>query len=205
MRLPLSIFFCCTLAAGDWISIQPAASLQGWTRVPMEPTTRLVPPSQWKVARDGDLVCNGSRENGHEFLRYDRELGDFLLHVEWRFTKVEGAKYNSGVYVRNSADGATWYQAQIGPPSNGGYFFYYATVDGARKRINLKSAMPSDPVKDAGEWNTYDIRAEGPRITLVVNDVETSHFDCDRLKGYIGLEAEYTRIEFRNLKLKELP
>jgi len=105
--------------------------------------------------------------------------------------------------VRTTADGNTaWYQAQISGPSNAGYFFY---VDTSGKRTTLKSEMPSNPVKEPGEWNTYEIRAEGPKVTLLVNGVETSHFDCDRLKGYAGLEAEYYRIEFRNIRLKELP
>jgi hypothetical protein len=202
-RLLLCLSFTALLSAADWVSIQPGASFKGWTRVPMAPTTTLTQPSQWRVEENGDLICDGSREKGHEFLRYDRELTNFELHVEWRFTKVEGeTKYNSGVYVRSAADGSLWYQAQIGPPSNGGYFFY---VDAAGKRTNLKSQMPSNPVKEAGEWNTYDIRAQGRNVTLSVNGVETSHFECDTPKGYAGLEAEYYRIEFRNLKLKELP
>jgi hypothetical protein len=209
MRLLLSVLFACGLTvselpAADWITIQPDASFKGWTRVPIKPTEELVSPSQWNVAPDGVLLCNGSRANGHEFLRYGRELGNFILHVEWRFTKIEGeTKYNSGVFVRTTADGNTaWYQAQAGPPSNGGYFFY---VDTTGKRTTLKPAMPSNPVKDPGEWNIYEIRADGPNVTLLVNGVETSHFDCDRLKGYAGLEAEYYRIEFRNIRLKELP
>lgn len=204
MRLLLSVFVAGSLMAADWVTIQPGASFKGWTRVPIKPTEKLVSPSQWRVASDGDLICDGSREKGHEFLRYDRELANFILHVEWRFRKVEGeTKYNSGVFVRTTADGNTaWYQAQVGAPSNGGYFFY---VDTTGKRTTLTSEMTSNPVKDAGEWNTYEISAEGPRVRLMVNGVETSHFDCDRLKGYAGLEAEYYHIEFRNIRLRELP
>jgi Domain of Unknown Function (DUF1080) len=204
MRLLLSILFAWSAMAADWVTIQPNPTLKGWTRVPIKPTTELVVPSQWQVESYGSLICNGSRQNGHEFLRYDRELANFVFHVEWRFTKIEGeAKYNSGVFVRTTADGNTaWYQAQASGPANGGYFFY---VDTTGKRTTLKSEMPSNPVKEPGEWNTYEIRAEGPKLTLVVNGIETSHFDCDRLKGYAGLEAEYYRIEFRNIRLKELP
>jgi len=203
MRLLLSVVFAAGLLGADWVSIQPDASFTGWTRVPIKPTQHLVSPSQWRVEQDV-VICDGSRANGHEFLRYDRELANFLLHIEWRFKKIEGeTKYNSGVFVRTTADGQTaFYQAQVGPPANGGFFFY---VDTTGKRTSLKADMPSNPVKEPGEWNTYDIRADGPRVTLTVNGVETSHFDCDRLKGYAGLEAEYYPIEFRNIKLKELP
>jgi len=39
--------------------------------------------------------------------RHATEWGDHILHVEWRFTKLEGERpYNSGIYVRTGADGA---------------------------------------------------------------------------------------------------
>ena len=69
----------------------------------------------------GYLVCQG--DGGHEWLRWDQELGDFIYHVEWRFTPVPGKKgYNSGVYARNSADARIYHQAQTGDGS-GGYLF----------------------------------------------------------------------------------
>ena len=58
--------------------------------------------------------------------------------------------------------------------------------------------MPSNLVKEPGEWNTYDIRAERPKVPLTVNGVETSHFDYDRLETHAGNR-------FRNLRIKELP
>jgi hypothetical protein len=204
MRLLLSVLFAGGLMAADWVSIQPDASFQEWTRVPIKPTEKLVNPSQWRVTPSETLICDGSKEKGHEFLRYDRELANFILHVEWRFTKIEGeTKYNSGVFVRNTADGNTaWYQAQVGAPSNAGYFFF---VDTEGKRTNLKKDMISNPVKEPGEWNTYEITADGSKVDLTVNGTLTSRFDCDRTSGYAGLEAEYYQIEFRNIKLKELP
>ena len=205
----LAIISCCD--AADWIAIQPRASFEHWTRVPMTPTTTLDAVSQWSILPDGTLLCHGTAARGHEFLRYDRELGDFALHVEWRFRKlpdVPGGKpqhYNSGVYVRTAADGSRWFQAQIGAPGNSGFFFYDEFRDGVKRRVNLKSQMLSDPVRPPGEWNTFDIRAQGRSITLTVNGVETSHFECERLRGYNGLEAEHYPIEFRNVKWKELP
>jgi hypothetical protein len=200
-RLLSALLWAGLLTGADWASIQPDASFKNWTRLPMPPSAPLDATTQWTVARDGDLLCDGTREKGHEWLRYDRELSNFVLHVEWKFRKAEGeTKYNSGVYVRNSADGSVWHQAQIGAPGNGGYFFYNSP-----KRINLKSDMPTDPLRPPGEWNTYEITVDGPHVTLVVNGTKTSEFDCERKTGYIGLEAEHYRIEFRHIKLKELP
>jgi hypothetical protein len=210
MRLLLSTICMVVSAASaaDWVSIQPEAALKGWTRLPIPPGAPLDAATQWSISpNDGDLVCDGAKEKGHEWLRYERELKNFVLHVEWRFRAIPGeTKYNSGVFVRNSANGGVWYQAQIGPPANGGYFFQGIDEGpGKGKRVNYKSQIKANVVKEPGEWNTYDIRANGKNVTLSVNGTETSAFECDRLSGYIGVEAEHYHIEFRNLKLQELP
>jgi len=188
-----------------WINIMPNASLNHWTRIAIPPDHPLPKYSQWNVdTANHTLVCAGN--GGHEWLRYNRELGNFLFHVEWRLTKVEGAKnYNSGVFVRNNQNGAIWYQAQVGS-AGGGYWFGYDNP--AVKQpisFNLHSKMTTNPVKPAGEWNTFDIRCQGPKIILKVNGVQASEFDeCKNLKGYLGLEAEGSRIEFRHMRIKVL-
>lgn len=188
-----------------WVDIFPDESLRGWTRVAIPPDKPLDATSQWKVDKaNGVLVCEGNR--GHEWLRYDRELRNAIFHVEWRFTKIEKGKgYNSGVYARNSADGRVWHQAQVGG-GNGGYIFGDTPVKGVVQRINLRPQMKENRVREAGEWNTYELRADGKTITLWVNGAVTNEFtECELPKGYFGLEAEGYRIEFRNIKLKELP
>ena len=50
-----------------------------------------------------------------------------------------------------------------------------------------------------------EITAVGKVLTLWVNGAVTCQFeDCRRDKGYLGLEGEGYRIEFRNLKVKKL-
>jgi hypothetical protein len=188
-----------------WTDIMPDPSFKGWTRLPLMTTTPMAPVSQWKVdTANKVLICEGDR--GHEWLRYDKELTDLILHVEYRFTKIEGGKgYNSGILVRDNADASIWHQAQAGDQS-GGWLFGNTLVKGAAQRFNLRSKMPAvSPVKPAGEWNVFEVRAEGPKISVWVNGVTTPELtDLEVLKGYLGLEAEGYRIEFRNLKLKEL-
>ncbi len=189
---------------GGWADITPASDLNGWTVLTMPAGGAAHQPSQWKVdSQSGTLVCDGS--GGHEWLRYGRELKDFILHVEWRFVPVEGGKgYNSGVFIRNSGDAKVWHQAQVGSAS-GGFLFGDTLVNGEVKRVNLRASSISDRVKPAGEWNTYEITCQGSRLSLWTNGTVTSEIpDCAVLHGYIGLEAEGYRIEFRNLKLKEL-
>jgi hypothetical protein len=184
--------------------------LQGWRPfyIPPGPMPEATPakpnPSQWTfdVGR-GYIVCAG--DGGHEWLRWHEELGDFIFHVEWRFILVPGKKgYNSGVYVRNSADASVWHQAQTGDAS-GGYLFGDTLVNGQVKRVNLSRQLRDKRVKPAGEWNTYEVTCKGKEISLWVNGAVTCVFEaCEVPRGYIGLEAEGWRIEFRKVKVKPL-
>ena len=189
-----------------WTDLLAASGpkLEGWARGPIPPTGKLKPQSQWSLDKaTGHLVCAG--DGGHEWLRWDKEMGDFIYHVEWRFTPVPGKKgYNSGIYARNSDDATIWHQAQTGDAS-GGYIFGETEVDGKLKRINLSRQQKGSRVKPAGEWNTFEITCKGQDVTLWVNGAITNRWpDCQVPRGYAGVEAEGYRIEFRNVKLKPM-
>lgn len=187
-----------------WTDILPGADLQGWYRVPVPPGGKLG-REQWHVdAANGVLICDG--DGGHDMLLTKQEYGDAIFHFECRYTKVEGKTgYNSGAYVRNSADGAIWHQAQFGDAQDGFLFGESPTPDGKKKFFNLKPRVTDGRVKPAGEWNVIEVTARGPRLTLWVNGAVTCEFDaCGAPKGHVGVEGEGYRIEFRNLKIKEL-
>jgi hypothetical protein len=210
---------CATAAADDtlvssaldgdpqgWTDLLAKAGpkLESWTRLPMPAEGKLRPVSQWSLdSASGSLVCRG--DGGHEWLRWDNELGDFIYHVEWRFTPVPGKKgYNAGIYARNSADGRIYHQAQTGD-SSGGYLFGTTQTNGAPTRFNLAKQHPDSRVKPAGEWNTFEITCQGKDMTLWVNGAVVNQWhECEVKRGFIGLEAEGWRIEFRNVKVKTL-
>jgi hypothetical protein len=81
--------------------------------------------------------------------------------------------------------------------------------------------------KGPGEWNTLNIRCQGPMITVQVNGEQVAELDCDTLdqpglradgtkhkfpraikdfakKGYIGLQDHGTDVWFKNIKLREI-
>jgi hypothetical protein len=183
---------------------QAGPKLEGWTRGPLPATAKLNPRSQWSLdATTGHLVCEGN--GGHEWLRWDKELGDGVYHVEWRFTPVPGKKgYNSGVYARNSADAKIYHQAQTGDAS-GGYLFGNTEVDGKPRRFDLSKQQKTSRVKAAGEWNTFEITCKGKEMTLWVNGSVANRWDdCQVPRGHVGIEAEGYRIEFRNVKVKPM-
>ncbi len=221
-RLGLGLFLSLAIVAGSaaqapptpsdrdplgWVDLLAEAGpdLKGWTRLPVKPNDKLDASSQWSLdAGSKVLTCRG--DGGHDWLRWDRELGDFVLHVEWKFTPVTSGKtdYNSGIYVRNSGDAAVWHQAQVGG-GPAAYLFGETLRDGALARFDLSKQQADKRVRPAGEWNTFELTCRGKQVDLRVNgEVVNRWEDCRVAKGFIGLEAEGYRIEFRGVKVKPL-
>lgn len=189
-----------------WIDLLADNDLKDWKRVSIPPGSKLNQKNPWSVdvsSREKILVCNGV--GVHEMLLHNTERGDGILHIEWRFKKIEGkAGYNSGVYVRNSADGAIWHQAQVGN-KNVGHIFGTTLLDGKSGKVPMNKLGVAQRGKEAGEWNVYEITAKGPEITLWVNGAVTARWpNCQVSRGYVGVEAEGYVIEFKNIRFKEM-
>jgi hypothetical protein len=60
--------------------------------------------------------------------------------------------------------------------------------------------------RDAGNWNHYYIRAINGEVRLWVNGEEVSGGnECQPRTGYLCLESEGAPVEFRGLRIRELP
>jgi len=194
---------------GGWQNLFADKTMKDWVRGPLGAAGQLRPgsmdePSPWKLdPATGILLCEGDKV-GHEWIRYGTEVADVVYHVEWRLTKVDGEPaYNSGVFIRSSADGKIWHQAQ--GTLAGGFLFGPTLINGTVQRFNLRQQMSENRVKPAGEWNTYELRAVGRVISLWVNGAVTSEFkECDVPRGYVGLEAEGYRVEYRSVQMKPI-
>lgn len=185
-----------------WLDLT-ADGLKNWKRVSIPPKSKLKKKSPWEFdAKTKTIICHG--KGYHEMLLYKKKLSDGIFHVEWRFKKVPGKRgYNSGVYVRNSADGAIWHQAQVGS-KNVGFIFGDTLVNSKRKRIRTQK-IGLQRGKEAGEWNTYELTCKGKTVTLWINGAVTTMWkDCLVPAGYLGMEAEGWEIEFKNVKWKAL-
>jgi hypothetical protein len=188
---------------GGWTDIMPGPGLAGWTRLEPISTRGVVakvhPEREvWVVDRKaGILDCRGhlppapagGKAGSHEMLSHDRELGDFVFHVEWRFTDPARPGWNAGVYARASRDGKVWHQAQVGGVKAG--YWFGDTPDGKGAIVRQQFEAREARVKPPGEWNTYEITARGPRMTLWVNGAVVAEWSGLRvLRGHVGLEAE---------------
>jgi hypothetical protein len=190
--------------AADAVDLLPPENLAGWTRVPIPAVAASGPKQQWRVDKNaGTLVCGG--DGGHEWLRYDTPLEDFVLSVDWRFTPREGAdvRYNSGIGVSLSKYGELWVQAQAG--SSGAYLFGDNIVDGVLDRFTFRGDVKAFNLNPAGEWNHYEIRVERDTVTFMANGKLINRTAGIVLRRrFIGFEAEGSEITFKNIRLQTL-
>lgn len=72
---------------------------------------------------------------------------------------------------------------------------------------NQRRSFPTaETTRDTGRWNHYYVRAINGEIRLWVNGVEVSGGrDCEPRTGHLCLQSEGSPIEFRGLRLRELP
>lgn len=86
----------------------------------------------------------------------------------------------------------------------------YSKTDGSTYTVGNPQSSRSFPtkrlVRKAGEWNHYYIRAINGEVRLWVNGEEVNGGNqCSPASGYLALEAEGAQVEFRNMRIRELP
>ncbi len=227
MRWPLVVCLCGTaalvLCLGDpsaaadgksalesdpkgWDDLFPAKDLKGWKRVVLPPDEKLNPKNPWSVDVENKLLlCDGVGVK--EMFLQETERGDGIFHVEWRFRKSDKTGYNSGVYVRSSADGKVWHQAQVAfleKPPLVADLFGETLVDGKVQKFQ-QLGTGHKHAHGPGEWNTYEITCKGKTISVWLNGaVVTTWNECMVPRGLVGMQAEFFFIEFRNIKFKAI-
>ena len=181
-------------------------TLAGWVNVNCAPDT-------W-TAREGVIYCTG-KPIGE--LRTTRMYQNFICELEWRHLQPKG---NAGVFVWADAlpavgqpfHRAIEVQVEDGPngpefTSHGDIFpIHGATMKPSNGRAGSRAVPTEHRSKPSPEWNHYRITCTDGAIQLAVNGkVVTRGSECSPRKGYICLESEGSPVEFRNLRLQELP
>jgi Domain of Unknown Function (DUF1080) len=215
--LSLTLISPALAADSDWVSLFNGRDLRGWTNANCAPET-------WTV-RNGVIHCTGKPVGG---LRTLRQYENFIMECEWRHLSSGG---NSGVFVWGSPINATGvpflrgievqvldhgYAADFEKRSgkkpdwfttHGDVFPIHGATMDPIGRSNGKRSFPSEErSKPSPEWNHYRIVANDGKIRLHVNGKEVSGGDnCNYRKGYLALESEGAPVEFRNLRIMELP
>ena len=166
----------------------------------------------WRVA-DGVIVggsMQGNKQN--EFLASKKAYKDFVLKLEWKLVGTEGF-VNSGVQIRSRriekpANEMKGYQADIGKGYTGCLY-----DESRRNKMLIKvDAELIAKIEKPGEWNSYEIRCEGPRVILKVNGTQTIDYTEEdkslEQEGLIGLQihgGNKAEVSFRNITIEALP
>ena len=203
--------------ADGFVPMFNGRDLTGWTNLNCAPET-------WSV-RDGKIYCTGKPVGG---LRTVRQYENFIVELEWRHLQRSG---NSGFFAWGSpinAPGVPFlrgievqildqgyaddFEKKNGKKSDwftthGDVFAIHGATMNYVGKTNGKRSFPTeDRSKPSPEWNHYRIVANNGSLRLHVNGKEISGGDnANYRKGYLALESEGAPVEFRNLRIKELP
>ena len=213
----------------------PAALINGsepgWRALGEEDFTNVnCDPDTW-LWKNGLLICTGQPTG---VLRTRQMLTNFELIVEWRHLRsggnsgvfawvseegLKGLKRDSlpnyGIEVQMLDHGyAESFERRTGKKAD--WFTTNGDIFAVGKSI-LKPFPPLSPngsrsfprkqlSKGVGEWNHYYVRAINGELRLWVNGEEVSGGNgAEPRTGYLCMESEGSPIEFKNIRLRELP
>lgn len=187
-------------------------------------------PETWKW-QDGIIHCTGKPVG---VLRTQKEYTNFELVAQWRHRTSggnsgiflwaspealkdlpKGKLPPGGIEVQILDHGfAEQYEKKTGKKSD------WFTTNGDVFPVGKSKMTPFPPVsangsrsfprkelsKGVDQWNHYYIRAINGEIRLWVNGEEVSGgTNCQPCSGYLCLESEGAAVEFREIRIRELP
>lgn len=142
----------------------------------------------WTV-EDGCITAGA----GNGWLRTEKMYKDFELTVDWKTT---AEKYDSGILFHALEKGEPWPRtcAQVN-------LLKGKEGEGA----GLKDATVPAGLHKPGEWNTFVLRVQGRSAKLTFNGKEAWSIElASPREGYIGLQGENVRFQFKNIKVTPL-
>jgi hypothetical protein len=229
------VFTVAVAVTGDEPTGSPRAFIDGtgpgWRALDESDFTRVnCDPETWSW-KDGVVHCTG-RPVG--VVRTRQPVKNFELVAEWRHLRSGGnsgifvwapepaltglkpdALPPGGIEVQVLDHGyAEHYEKQSGKKPD------WFTTHGDVFPVGSSRMKPFPPVspdgsrsfpskhrsRGVGEWNHYYVRGINGEIRLWVNGEEVSGGNgCSPATGFLCLESEGSPVEFRNLRIRELP
>jgi len=180
--------------------------LTGWTLVAKK--------GEGYSVRDGAIVC---AENGGGNLLSEREFSNFILRLEFKLPPGG----NNGIGIRAPLTGDVAYtgiEIQVLDQDNEKYKGHLQPWQHNGSLYNVFPAT-ADNLKPVGQWNEYEITANGTKIKVVLNgktilDADTStvkdpeilkkHPGLQRTSGHVGFLGHNDPVAFRNIRIKSL-
>ena len=167
----------------------------------------------YQVDPDQKIIYCTKNDGGN--LYTEKEYGDFIFRFEF---KLE-ANANNGVGIRAPLEGdAAYVGMEIQVLDDSGSQYTNLRPEQYHGSIYDVVAAKRGSQKPVGEWNSEEIYAKGRQIKITLNgnvivdanlddvkDEQTlkKHPGLARTKGHIGFLGHGSRVEFRNLRIKE--
>src|SRR5688572_18758141 len=182
-------FGCTHLPSDGWVTlIDGERGMENWDSTGSA--------ANWRAA-EGSIQADKSTGKGSSVLVSKRSFRNFQLHVEF----FAGEDTNSGVYIRvrnptNVSTSTGAYEVQI----------WDKNPNPAYSTGSLVNVAAVSPIyKAGGKWNTYEIHANGPEITVRLNGVVTVSAQDGRFpEGRLGIQWNGGPIKVRKLLVREL-
>lgn len=165
----------------------------------------------WRIV-EGAIV-GGSQTTTvprNEFLASTRRYTNFVLRVKVKLLGSEGF-VNSGVQIRSER--IPNHHEMIGYQADIGEGWWGAIYDESR-RNKVMAKADEEAVRKAvkkGDWNDYEVRAEGRRIVIRINGIQTVDYtEADEKIPQQGLVAVQVHgggkaeVWFKDLTIEEL-
>ncbi len=184
--IALTMSGCATQPSGEWVTLFDGKSLANWN---------IIGDGNWRL-EDGSVVADKKTGKNNGYLVSKKTYSNFQLRVEFWVSHDA----NSGIFMRcknpkKIAD-SLCYEANIFDQRGDPYF-----GTGAIVKFAGVDPMP----KAGGKWNTYEITADGPNLTLVLNGVKTVELNNKKYKkGPIALQYGKGVVKFRKVQIREL-
>jgi len=189
-----------------FVPIFDGATLTGWKLVSGQ--------GRGYIVENGMIVCP---KDGGGNLFTEKEYANFVLRFEFR-SEPAG---NNGIGIRAPYEGDAAYQGMEIQILDDQHEQYKGKIRSEQHHGSVYDVIPARTgyLKPAGEWNTEEIVADGRHIKVTVNgqtivdanldDVKDEaklkkHPGLANKKGHIGFLGHGARVEFRNLRVKEL-
>lgn len=195
------LFSCCILTSPDERDLLENG-LAGWQQIEGL-------PGSWKF-EDGILYTEGA---GGGWLSTKQQYADFCIQLEFRVPPGG----NSGVFLRAPHKGDPAYEG-LEIQILDDYAKEYAKLRPTQYTGSIYDLQGPDEkaCKKAGEWQKMIIVCTGKTVTVDLNgkriisanldrysDKLEKHPGLTRTEGFIGLQNHGSRVEFRNIRIRE--
>ena len=204
--LPMLILLLALADDSGFVPLFDGKTLNGWQLIAGH--------GPGYIIEDDAIVCPA---DGGGNLLTKREYGDFILRLEYKV--APGG--NNGVGIRTPLQGDAAYQGMEIQVLDDQHALYKGKIKPEQHTGSIYDVFPARTgfQKPAGEWNEEEIHVEGRRVKITLNGVVTIDANLDnvreeavlkkhpgltRTRGYIGFLGHNTRVEFRNIRIKEL-